>query len=174
MRSFQKHLLIGGCLFSFSILLVLPQYFSGGIILGPDFLFHYNRFYDTAMQIKTGNFQYFISTYGFQQSGRIVNALYGPIFAYLQGLLLLLSKTWYNYQIFFAPSPKYHCKFLYVFLTAHRPYQNSRSGSHSLLLFNNFFHPGLDVSPRLHKLGSRNHSTCANSSLQIRHKPWDK
>ncbi|MFT8424353.1 MAG: hypothetical protein ABF682_10575 [Liquorilactobacillus sp.] len=100
MRSFQKHLLIGGCLFSFSILLVLPQYFSGGIILGPDFLFHYNRFYDTAMQIKTGNFQYFISTYGFQQSGRIVNALYGPIFAYLQGLLLLLSKTWYNYQIF--------------------------------------------------------------------------
>ncbi|KRN29835.1 hypothetical protein [Liquorilactobacillus mali] len=100
MKSFQKHLLVVGCLISFSILLVLPQCFSGGIILGPDFLFHYNRFYDTAMQIKNGNFQYFISTYGFQQSGRIVNALYGPIFAYLQGILLLLSRTWYNYQIF--------------------------------------------------------------------------
>ncbi|WP_281165448.1 hypothetical protein [Liquorilactobacillus sicerae] len=99
MRHFQRQLLIIGCLITFPILLVLPQYFSGGVILGPDFLFHYNRFYDTAMQIKTGNFNYFISTYGFQQSGRIVNALYGPFFAYFQGLLVLFSKTWYNYQI---------------------------------------------------------------------------
>ncbi|MDN6167247.1 MAG: hypothetical protein L0J18_13970, partial [Tetragenococcus koreensis] len=37
--------------------------------------------------------------YGFSQSGRIVNALYGPIFAYLQGLVLLLCGSWLKYQL---------------------------------------------------------------------------
>lgn len=99
MQKYQRRLLISGSLITFSLLLVLPQYLTGGVILGEDFLFHYNRFYDAAMQIKTGNFHYFISTYGFQQSGRIVNALYGPLFAYFQGGLVLLAKTWYNYQM---------------------------------------------------------------------------
>ena len=85
------------CLFAF--LLLLPQLISGGSIAGSDFLFHYNRFYETAEQIKTGNFSYFISLYGFNGSARIVNALYGPYFAYLQGAILLLSKTWYTYQL---------------------------------------------------------------------------
>ena len=40
------------------------------------------------LQLKNGNFSYFLSLYGFQQSGRIVNALYGPFFAYLQGGLI--------------------------------------------------------------------------------------
>ncbi len=62
-------------------------------------LFHYNRFYDASEQIKNNNLQYFISIYGFQQSGRIVNSLYGPAFAYLQGLLVLVSKSWFQYQI---------------------------------------------------------------------------
>lgn len=58
-----------------AVLLLLPQLTSRGVIAGSDFLFHYNRFYETAMQIKTGNFSYFMSLYGFYSSGRIVNAL---------------------------------------------------------------------------------------------------
>ncbi|MDN6167159.1 MAG: hypothetical protein L0J18_13520 [Tetragenococcus koreensis] len=69
------------------------------LYLGPDWLFHYNRFYDAAQQIKEGNFQYFISMYGFSQSARIVNAFYGPMFAYLQGLILLLCGSWLKYQL---------------------------------------------------------------------------
>lgn len=84
---------------TFSLLLTVPQLLDQGLVLGADFLFHYNRFYETAMQIKEGNFSYFISIYGFQVSGRIINALYGPVFAYLQGLLVLLSGTWFRYQI---------------------------------------------------------------------------
>ncbi|EFW89685.1 hypothetical protein [Streptococcus equinus] len=82
-----------------AFLLLLPQIMSRGVIAGSDFLFHYNRFYETAMQLKTGNFSYFISLYGFYSSGRIVNALYGPYFAYFQGLLVLISKNWYTYQL---------------------------------------------------------------------------
>lgn len=82
-----------------SLLLILPQWLGRDVILGSDSLFHYNRFYDAAMQIKTGNISYFISIYGFQQSGRIVNALYGPFFAYFQGLLVLISKNWFGYQL---------------------------------------------------------------------------
>ncbi|MBM7641905.1 hypothetical protein JOC28_000193 [Streptococcus loxodontisalivarius] len=67
--------------------------------MGSDSIFHYNRFYDAAMQIKEGNFSYFISIYGFQQSARIVNAIYGPLFAYFQGLLILLSGNWFRYQL---------------------------------------------------------------------------
>ncbi len=82
-----------------AFLLILPQIVSKGVIAGSDFLFHYNRFYETAMQIKTGNFSYFMSLYGFYSTGRIVNALYGPYFAYFQGLLVLISKNWYTYQL---------------------------------------------------------------------------
>lgn len=83
----------------FAILLVTPQLFTRKVILGSDSIFHYNRFYEAAMQLKNGNFSYFLSLYGFQQSGRIVNALYGPFFAYLQGGLILISGTWFRYQI---------------------------------------------------------------------------
>lgn len=83
----------------FSFLLILPQLLSKGVIAGSDFLFHYNRFYETAMQIKSGNYNYFISLYGFSSSGRIVNALYGPYFAYFQGLLVLISRNWFTYQL---------------------------------------------------------------------------
>lgn len=82
-----------------AVLLLFPQLTSRGVIAGSDFLFHYNRFYETAMQIKTGNFSYFMSLYGFYSSGRIVNALYGPYFAYFQGILVLISKNWYTYQL---------------------------------------------------------------------------
>ncbi|MFA9413574.1 hypothetical protein ACERC8_02905 [Streptococcus sp. E29BA] len=83
----------------FSALLLWAQIATQATIVGSDAIFHYNRFYDTAMQLKTGEFDYFISTFGYQQSGRIVNALYGPFFAYLQGGLLLISGTWFKYQL---------------------------------------------------------------------------
>lgn len=82
-----------------ALLLALPQLITGNMIVGSDAVFHFNRFYDTAEQIKTGNFQYFITMYGFQSSGRIVNALYGPLVAYFHGLLVLMSSSWFSYQV---------------------------------------------------------------------------
>lgn len=84
---------------AFSCLMLLPYLWSSGVIMGGDAIFHYNRFYDTAMQIKTGHFSYFSAFFGFQQSGRVVNAVYGPLFAYFQGLLVLISGSWRHYQI---------------------------------------------------------------------------
>lgn len=86
-------------IFLVSLVLILPQLITKGMVIGSDAVFHYNRFYDAAMQIKEGNFQPFISMYGFQQSGRIVNALYGPLVAYIQGFLVLLSPSWFGYQV---------------------------------------------------------------------------
>lgn len=80
-------------------LLVLPQLITGNMIIGSDALFHFNRFYDCGMQLKMGNFQYFISYYGFHQSARIVNAFYGPAFAYFHGALVMLTGTWFRYQV---------------------------------------------------------------------------
>lgn len=82
-----------------ALVLVLPQVLAHKMLLGSDSIFHYNRFYEAAMQLKEGNFHYFITMYGFQQSGRIINALYGPVAAYFNGALLLVGKTWFNYQI---------------------------------------------------------------------------
>ncbi|WP_240742595.1 hypothetical protein [Leuconostoc mesenteroides] len=48
-----------------SILLLIPFFLNHAMIIGSDAIFHFNRLYDTAMQIKHGNFQYFISMYGF-------------------------------------------------------------------------------------------------------------
>ena len=95
----RERLWVSLFIISFAILLVTPQLFTRKVILGSDSIFHYNRFYEAAMQLKNGNFSYFLSLYGFQQSGRIVNTLYGPFFAYLQGGLILISGTWFRYQI---------------------------------------------------------------------------
>ncbi|TWS94902.1 hypothetical protein [Streptococcus sp. sy018] len=97
--SWQKRLLTVVILASFSFLLCLPQALTREVTMGADSIFHYNRFYEAAMQIKNHNFSYFISLYGYQQSGRIVNALYGPYFAYFQGFLVLLGRTWFGYHI---------------------------------------------------------------------------
>lgn len=53
----------------FSILLLVPHLVTKGMVTGADLIFHYNRFYDGAMQLKEGNFSYIISLYGYQQSG---------------------------------------------------------------------------------------------------------
>lgn len=101
------------------------------MVIGSDAIFHFNRFYDTSEQIRNGNFEYFISLYGFQQSGRIVNAFYGPFVAYLHGLLVLFSKNWFVYQvlsnlILFIISG---CS-MYTFLRAgHFTYRKSRIGA---------------------------------------------
>lgn len=88
-------------LFMALILLIKPL-LQSSIIIGVDALFHFNRFYDTAMQIKTGHFSYFQMNFGFGQSGRIVNAMYGPMFAYLSGLLLLISPSWYVFEMIYS------------------------------------------------------------------------
>lgn len=81
-------------------IIMYPQIISHGVILGTDSIFHFNRFYDAAKQIQQGNWSYFQSNYSFQQSGRIINAVYGPLFAYLNGILLgLLGGTWFRYQV---------------------------------------------------------------------------
>lgn len=95
-RSFYGQLAV---IFVGGLILLLPQYIGKEFIIGSDAIFHFNRFYDTSQQIKEGNLQYFLSIYGFQQSGRIVNALYGPLFAYFHGLLVLVSSSWFHYQL---------------------------------------------------------------------------
>ncbi|MGM0216889.1 hypothetical protein [Enterococcus sp. AZ109] len=96
-KTLNRHPFIG--IIGVSLLLLLPQILSRNMIVGSDSIFHFNRFYDAAMQLKDGNLQYFSSMYGFQQSGRIVNALYSPYLAYLHGALLLIAGTWFNYQL---------------------------------------------------------------------------
>lgn len=95
MKRYRYYLFI----FLIAGLFVVPQLWTQKMILGADALFHYNRFYETAEQIKTENFSYFISLFGFQKSGRIVNAVYGPLFSYLQGMLVLLAGSWFRYQV---------------------------------------------------------------------------
>lgn len=68
-------------------------------IVVSDGYFHFSRFYDAAMQIKHHNFSYFQMNYSFHQSGRIINALYGPFLAYLMGVILLVAGTWLRFQI---------------------------------------------------------------------------
>ncbi|UQS84951.1 YfhO family protein [Apilactobacillus apisilvae] len=82
-----------------ALLMVSRQIWTHTLFFGADSLFHFNRFYDTAMQLKSGHFSYFQTNYGFMQSGRILSALYGPIIAYLGGAILLLCGTWFKFQI---------------------------------------------------------------------------
>ena len=64
-----------------------------------DTAFHFHRFYDTNQQIQNHNFSYFQMNYGMGESGRIVNALYGPFFAYIMGFLLLFCSSWLRFQV---------------------------------------------------------------------------
>ena len=80
-------------------LIISSQLLSHATFITADRYFHFSRFYDAAQQIKTGNFSYFQNNITAMQSGRIINALYGPFFAYLNGLLVLLSGSWFTYQI---------------------------------------------------------------------------
>ena len=80
-------------------LMIQGQLNTGGFVLNIDTWFHYDRFYDISRQIRSGNFSYFQMNYGFSQSGRIINAFYGPLFAYIMGFLVLITGTWFRFQI---------------------------------------------------------------------------
>lgn len=67
-----------------------------------DVYFHFSRFYDAAQQIKDGNFSLFQMNYSFDQIGRFINVVYGPVFAYLMGFILLITGTWFKFQLFTA------------------------------------------------------------------------
>ncbi|TPR43673.1 hypothetical protein DY124_05065 [Apilactobacillus micheneri] len=81
-----------------AIALMSKQLLTHSVLLGADSIFHFNRFYDAAMQMKTGKFNYFQANFGFDQTGRVVNAIYGPIIAYLSGVLLIICRNWYMFQ----------------------------------------------------------------------------
>ncbi|WP_395320068.1 MFS transporter [Fructilactobacillus frigidiflavus] len=51
------------------------------------------------MQIKHHNYSYFMSNYGYRQSGQIVNALYGPYMTYLLGFILLVTHSWFWFEM---------------------------------------------------------------------------
>lgn len=102
-KKFLK-LLIGGTIYYIIFLLLAgivlwSQIRANAFISGTDSVFHMNRFYETAMQIKTGHFNYFQSIFGFNHSGRIINAFYGPVMAYFNGLLLLICGSWSHFEI---------------------------------------------------------------------------
>lgn len=97
----KRYSMLWLCILAFTALMLTWQLAAKAVFISKysDTIFHFGRFYDAAKQIHTGNFSWFLMNYSFDQSGRIVNALYGPAFAYLQGYLVLICKTWYRYQI---------------------------------------------------------------------------
>ncbi|WP_156319371.1 hypothetical protein [Secundilactobacillus paracollinoides] len=98
-RGWQCRWLPQAMIVMMGLLAILPQLITGSTIVGTDGIFHFNRIYDTAKQISALNFSYFQMNYGFQQSGRVINAVYGPYFAYLAGLLLVICRSWYHFQL---------------------------------------------------------------------------
>lgn len=87
-------------IFAVVIILILGyQIRSKTAIFVSDGYFHYSRFYDAAQQIKLHNFSFFQTNWGFDQSGRIINAMYGPYFAYFMGFVLLICGSWFKFQI---------------------------------------------------------------------------
>lgn len=82
-----------------ALIVLSPQINYHALAVGDDWEFHWNRFYEAAMQIKTGKFNFFQSIYSFKQSGRIVNAVYGSAFAYLHGIILVIVKTWFRAEL---------------------------------------------------------------------------
>lgn len=99
MNKFKRGGIVALLFAIFSAMLLLPQLNQHALILGGDSSFHLNRFYDAMMQIKRGQYHYFVSLDGFFQSGRVVNALYGPYLAYFNGFLLFLTGSWFKYQL---------------------------------------------------------------------------
>lgn len=82
-----------------ALIFILPQALNHSLLLGTDYNFHFNRIYDAAMQIQHHQFSYMQSNFGFDQSGRIVGALYGPLGTYALGALLLLTGSWLRFQL---------------------------------------------------------------------------
>lgn len=99
LKKIGKNVLPCIVIFCVTYLMIRFQINSHATFVTSDRFLHFSRFYDTMMQIKTGNFSYFQTNYGMDACGRVFNAVYGPFFAYINGFLLLICQTWYNYQI---------------------------------------------------------------------------
>lgn len=85
---------------SIAFVYALPQLQIRGIYVGADNAFHFNRAFEAMSRIKHLNFNNSqMSLYGFNSSGRVVNALYGPGLGYFFGLILLLTKSWLKFQL---------------------------------------------------------------------------
>ncbi|MCI1360053.1 MAG: hypothetical protein LKG69_05940, partial [Lactobacillus sp.] len=82
-----------------SLFLLYTQWLYRITPISGDTYFHYSRFYDAAMQIRNWNFSYFQTNYGFDQAGRVINAMYGPLFAYGMGVLVLLTHSWFRFKL---------------------------------------------------------------------------
>lgn len=98
-RKFFKIIAPYAAIIILTTIIISNELIHHATLITADRYFHFSRFYDTAQQIKTGNFSYFQNNYTSLQSGRIINALYGPFFAYINGLLVLISGSWFTYQI---------------------------------------------------------------------------
>ncbi|MFT9391829.1 cytochrome B [Leuconostoc pseudomesenteroides] len=83
-----------------ALVYALPQLHIRGIYVGADTAFHFNRAFEAMERLKNLNFHNSqISLYGFNKSGRIINALYGPGLGYFFGIILLITKSWLKFQL---------------------------------------------------------------------------
>lgn len=94
-----RQLLPGLMIMVIALVILLPQIYTKFVPVGSDITFHYNRFYDIYQQLETGKFNYYQSIYGFNSSGRIINALYGYDMAFFHGVLLWMTKSWLKMQL---------------------------------------------------------------------------
>lgn len=75
------------------------QVINHSMLIFNDTPFHFGRFWEVHQQIATGKISYFQSNFSFNQSGRIINAVYGPLFALIMGLLTFVFTNWFKFQI---------------------------------------------------------------------------
>lgn len=99
LNNYKNLILSTGIILLTAFVIISSQLFRHSIILGSDSNFFMNKVYESYMQQKTGTFNYFQSIYGFQQSGRIINAVYAPDFSFLLGGLLAIAKNWFRFQV---------------------------------------------------------------------------
>ena len=59
----HPHLVAISLFVGFSILLLVPHLVTKGMVTGADLIFHYNHFYDGAMQLKEGNISDTVNNY---------------------------------------------------------------------------------------------------------------
>lgn len=77
------------------LILIQFQIQTRAVMVYNDTVFHFNRIQALANQITSGNFSYFQMF----PTGRIINAMYGPFFSYLNALVLIISGTYFRFQI---------------------------------------------------------------------------
>ncbi|ANZ57760.1 MFS transporter [Fructilactobacillus lindneri] len=95
----KRNLVSLAVIFAAILMMLSLQFFSKNVIIGYDTFFHFNRIYDAAMQIQHHNFSYFMSNYGYHQSGQIVSAVYGPYMTYALGFILFLTHSWFWFEM---------------------------------------------------------------------------